>query len=112
MAGCCCSLVAKWKNVNNAIKWSKFCWIIYQSRKDFPFNEEDYYYSSFELLPSSLELQCAKSIPYHQSPTKKSPLKKLQLPLIFPDIPCTEFYTTPEKLDVTEPSYLPHKSFS
>ena len=28
------------KNVNNAIKWSKFCWIIYQSRKDFPFNEE------------------------------------------------------------------------
>ena len=49
-----CSYVAKWKNVNNAIKWSKFCWIIYQSRKDFPFNEdEDYYYTDWLLKASS-----------------------------------------------------------
>ena len=61
-----------------------------------------------KLQASSLELQCAKSIPYHQSPAprnqKKSPQKSAAAAaaaLIFPDIPCTEFYTTPEKLDVT-----------
>ena len=33
---------------------------------------------------------------------KKSPQKSAAAAaLIFPDIPCTEFYTTPEKLDVT-----------
>ena len=71
-----CSYVAKWKNVNNAIKWSKFCRIIYQSRKDFPFNEdEDYYYTAQSFKLHLLNCNVLNPSPIINPQPKKSPQK-------------------------------------